>query len=236
MTRRETTAWAGALAISVGLHAALFLNSGAPLGNPQAPARESYRATRVTFTSEARSEAAVPVPARAEPQRQPPKPEKPVPQRRKEPVPAPEPAPEAVTEPPSEPVERSTQSESAPAEPAAEASMSPPPSAAKGANSPSQAELTEREKEAYLARLLAHIERHKRYPRVARRRGLEGRVEVSFLLTRGGSVKDLRTDGAHALLGRAAEAAIRESLPLPVPPAGMELPLAIDFGMVFSLR
>lgn len=236
MTRRETTAWAGALAISVGLHAALFLNSGAPLGNPQAPARESYRATRVTFTSESSSEAAAPVPARPEPQRKKPEPEDPVPKREKEPVPEPAAAPQAVAEPVPEPVKKSTPVESAPAEPAAEASTLPPPSAARGANSPNRAQLTEREKEAYLARLLAHIERYKRYPRVARRRGLEGRVEVSFLLTRGGNVRDLRTDGAHALLGRAAQAAIRESLPLPVPPAGMELPLAINFGMVFSLR
>jgi protein TonB len=236
MSRREATAWAAAVVVSVGLHAALFLTGGARLGAPEAPAQESYRATRVTFTSEAPAEAAVPAPASAEPRPEPPKPEQPRPKPEPKKV-RPKPVPKAVSEPAQEAQEEPvTPAEPSPNESAVEASPSPPPSAAKGAASPNEAQLTEKEKEAYLAKLLAHIERHKRYPRVARRRGLEGRVAVSFLLTGGGQVENLRTEGGYALLGRAAEAAIHESLPLPAPPEGMELPLSIDFGMVFSLR
>lgn len=236
MIRQETTAWIGAVVVSLGLHVALFLNSGARLGNPEAPARESYRATRVTFSSEAPADATVPVP---EPQPQKPEREE-VPTS---PVPEPEPereaerVPEPVPEPAPEPPEETPPLAQAVATPpTASSSAAPPPSAAKGANSPDEMQLTERDKEAYLARLLAHIERHKRYPRVARRRGLEGRVEVSFRLLGAGNIEGLKAEGTLGPLRRAAEAAVRDSVPLPVPPEGMQLPLEVRFGMVFSLR
>ena len=42
----------------------------------------------------------------------------------------------------------------------------------------------ENERESYLARLLAHIDRHKFYPRSARRRGMQGEIQVASTCAR----------------------------------------------------
>ncbi|WJW75355.1 TonB family protein [Thiohalobacter sp. IOR34] len=89
---------------------------------------------------------------------------------------------------------------------------------------------------SYLARLLAHIERHKFYPRAARRRALEGEVEVSFELLADGRVRDLQLTGGARLLRNAARQAVQEALPLPRPPAAMRLPRRVEYRMRFELR
>ncbi|HID49478.1 MAG TPA: energy transducer TonB [Chromatiales bacterium] len=91
-------------------------------------------------------------------------------------------------------------------------------------------------RDRYLAQLLAHIDEHKYYPRVARRRGLEGVIRVSFRLLPGGQVSRLRVDGANRILCEAARQTVRASLPLPLPPEGVSLPLSVRFGMQYRLN
>jgi len=88
----------------------------------------------------------------------------------------------------------------------------------------------------YLARLLAHIDRHKFYPRNARRRGLEGTTQVSFRLQEGGGVQALRVEGDNRVLRVAAEQAVRSALPLPLPPGGEAPDGAIAFSMAYRLH
>lgn len=78
-------------------------------------------------------------------------------------------------------------------------------------------------RESYLAHLLEHIDAHKFYPRSARRRGQEGRIEVAFQLTGDGSIRDLRLSGGSRVLRKAAEQAIQRALPLPLPPEAIGL-------------
>ena len=75
---------------------------------------------------------------------------------------------------------------------------------------------------SYAARLAAHLNRHKRYPLAARRRGEEGVVELRLLIGRDGTVIQGRVSlpGPKAL----SEAALRmleEAKPLPPFPDGM---------------
>jgi protein TonB len=93
----------------------------------------------------------------------------------------------------------------------------------------------ENERESYLQHLLAHIDSHKFYPRSARRRGMEGEVQVAFYLLRDGSINDLQVEGGSKVLRNAAKQAVQQALSLPPPPESMQLQEQIRFGMVYRL-
>ena len=86
--------------------------------------------------------------------------------------------------------------------------------------------------------LHAHLERHKRYPRQARRKGKEGRPRVSFTMDRDGkvlSVSLVSSSGTPAL-DREAMALVQRAVPLPRPPAsisGAQITLTVPIN--FSL-
>ena len=90
--------------------------------------------------------------------------------------------------------------------------------------------------ETYLARLLAHIDSHKFYPRSARRRGREGDVQVVFYLLQDGGIRALEVSGASRQLRAAAQRAVQAALPLPQPPASIDLHEQVSFSMQFRLK
>lgn len=90
-------------------------------------------------------------------------------------------------------------------------------------------------RESYLVRMLAHIDRHKYYPRKARRRGIEGEVNIAFYLHKDGSITDLQVSGGSKVLRKAAKQAVQEALSLPRPPESIPLQEQIRFGMVYRL-
>lgn len=91
-------------------------------------------------------------------------------------------------------------------------------------------------RERYLATVLAHIESHKYYPLPARRRGIEGGVEVRFTLDAQGRITDLAVSGGNSLFVEAARAAVQSALPLPASPAMDGFPLSVHFQMIFKLK
>ena len=93
----------------------------------------------------------------------------------------------------------------------------------------------ENERESYLLRLLAHIDNHKFYPRTARRRGMEGEIQVAFNLHTDGSISDLQITGGSKVLRKAAKQAVQRALSLPPPPESMSLQEQISFGMLYRL-
>ena len=93
----------------------------------------------------------------------------------------------------------------------------------------------ENERESYLLRLLAHIDNHKFYPRTARRRGMEGEIQVAFYLHTDGSISDLQITGGSKVLRNAAKQAVQRALSLPPPPESMSLQEQISFGMLYRL-
>jgi protein TonB len=90
--------------------------------------------------------------------------------------------------------------------------------------------------ESYLARLLAHIDSHKFYPRSARRRGQEGDVHVTFYLLQDGGIRALDISGGSRQLREATKRAVQDSLPLPLPPASIKLHEQVSFSMQFRLK
>jgi len=94
----------------------------------------------------------------------------------------------------------------------------------------------QRDRERYLSSVMAHLEKHKWYPKAARRRGIEGEVNVSFMLLPDGSASGVVVEGAPSVLLAAAKEAVEKAMPLPTPPANIHCPLACEFRMQFSLN
>ncbi len=96
--------------------------------------------------------------------------------------------------------------------------------------------LIEQTRTSYLTLLMRHIEVYKHYPRVARKRKIEGDILVSFTLLPGGKIKNLRVIGKRSILEKASKEAVNHALPLPVPPEELSLPMQIKFNMNYFLR
>jgi protein TonB len=90
----------------------------------------------------------------------------------------------------------------------------------------------------YQQRLLAHLERHKRYPRAAQLRRQQGVPQVRFVIDRQGRVirAALARASGHALLDEEALALLERAQPLPslppeMPEHEMEIIVPIEFFM-----
>ncbi len=88
----------------------------------------------------------------------------------------------------------------------------------------------------YLALLMRHIEAHKHYPRVARKRKIQGQIFVSFSLLADGNIKQLQVNGKKSLLKKATRNAIQNSLPMPSQPNNLSLPMKVKFNMDYFLK
>lgn len=217
MTAREAAIWTGAVLVSLGLHLALFWPDRLLLSAEDGKAKEPPGVTRLSFRVAQKPPPPTPVPEVKPPQPKPPEPPKPRP---------PEPRP---AEP--KPVARPVEVETAAPEPEPVEESAPAP--VETAGNPEQ---TEQARRHYLGQLLAHIEQHKFYPRAARRRGVQGVIQVSFVLHDNGQVSAVTVEDGHEVLRKAAEEAVRAALPLPLPPDEVECPMPVRFGMEFKLN
>lgn len=239
MTKRDWAVWSFAIAISTAAHSFLLVGYGRWMeGDSPVPAAERA-VTRVSFrATQARRQ---PAPTPALPPQETPKPvvertARPEPRPRPRPVPKPDPARHKAKEAVAE-ATPSNEAETPPAEVSSAAAHSATEQVVGGSvASVADPALLEKARNEYLARLMAHIEAHKRYPGAARRRGIEGKVKVAFTLSAGGDVVGLQTRGGRKILRQAAEDAVRGAMPLPTPPEQLNLPLDVVFSMVFALR
>jgi len=90
----------------------------------------------------------------------------------------------------------------------------------------------------YYEMLTMRIESHKKYPRIAQRRSIEGHVKVEFVIIQGGKVKDITVikSSGRKILDRAAMNAIKNASPFPVPPRQLiKLPLKLAIVIAFEL-
>jgi len=96
--------------------------------------------------------------------------------------------------------------------------------------------LLEQIRKNYFSLLMRHIEVHKHYPRVARKRKIQGQIYVSFSLLADGSIKQLKVNGKKSILKKATHSAIQNSLPMPSPPSNLSLPMKVEFNMDYFLK
>ena len=96
--------------------------------------------------------------------------------------------------------------------------------------------LVEQTRMTYHALLMRHIEVHKRYPRAARKRKIEGVILVSFTLLKNGTINNLLINGKKSILKKATQNAINDALPMPKPPKDLALPMKVKFTMNYFLK
>jgi protein TonB len=72
-------------------------------------------------------------------------------------------------------------------------------------------------KKAFLRGVRGDIYANKRYPSIAKRRHIQGRVHVVFTILRSGEISNIQTSGASRLLQKAARKSILKSSPFTIP-------------------
>ncbi|MEJ5348366.1 MAG: energy transducer TonB [Desulfosoma sp.] len=172
------------------------------------------------------------------------------PETKQEPVPEPKPlqpveVPEKVKKPKPKPVQEkkvsvpqetpsSSVQEAAPSEmPSRTAAVGPP----QGQSVP-KAVGTEDPVKLFLGQVRQRIDRYKNYPYAARRRHVEGRVTVRFVIRPDGTIEGLELvkSSSSNLLDEAAVKAVRDAAPFPgFPRDVLNRPLAVEIGLVFEL-
>ncbi|MCK5481815.1 MAG: energy transducer TonB [Gammaproteobacteria bacterium] len=226
MYKNSSFVIAAVISIAVHATAAVYLEHYAapPASQPQSAARV-LQISLAPATPAAPQPEPPPIPETRPAAEPPPPPEPaPKPEVKREPLPEPviEPRPASSEVPePAEPVEEQVVATAYPEAPIDKPALT--------------RVVLENERESYLLQLLAHIDSHKFYPRSARRRGMEGEIQVAFYLLRDGSISGLQIKGGSKLLRKAAKQAVQQSLALPPPPESMRLQEQIRFGMVYRL-
>lgn len=107
-----------------------------------------------------------------------------------------------------------------------EAQPSPLVATASETTAPTSASVRSASDETWKSRLIAHLQRHKRYPGAAATRGEQGTVEITFSIDREGrlgSARILRGSG-FALLDQETMAMVQRAQPMPRPPADVAGP------------
>jgi protein TonB len=73
------------------------------------------------------------------------------------------------------------------------------------------------QKEIFKSRIRENIITNKRYPRMAKRRRIQGTVHVVFDINNDGMATHIRTSGASNLLQKATKRSIKKSFPIDIP-------------------
>jgi len=92
------------------------------------------------------------------------------------------------------------------------------------------------QRDLYFSHLIGHIEKYKFYPGSARRRGITGKVSVSFHLTNDGDITGLKIVSQHRVLKLAAAQALESALPMPLPEKGVLNSREIKFNMLYAMH
>ena len=91
---------------------------------------------------------------------------------------------------------------------------------------------------AYLTRVVQALEREKRYPSVARRRAISGRVTLQFAILADGRVVDAKItqSSGHTVLNTATLQALRRASPMPpFPDAIQKRRLQVEVPIAYEL-
>jgi len=88
----------------------------------------------------------------------------------------------------------------------------------------------------YLAAIMSAIEAHKIYPYSARRRHLQGNIDISFMIDSSGQISDIRINGKFSTLKASSMDALQDSRPFPPLPKEMTTPIRFHCIMKYQLN
>ncbi|MBN2249387.1 MAG: energy transducer TonB [Campylobacterales bacterium] len=93
---------------------------------------------------------------------------------------------------------------------------------------------TAAEKNLFLAKVRDRINQHKSYPRMAKRRGMEGSVKVDFTILANGNVSGIMVSGPKAFHASAKEA-VEKAFPVSVKNIPITLPQKVSITLHYTL-
>jgi len=239
---RERPRWGLSLLLALCIHG-MLLAAGLWMHPPRpTPAAGNMQALMVEL-------APLPAAPSAPPSELPPAPPPQVQQAQPKPAPKPpEPKPQPDLKPEVEDpyreaqedsAEESTQEQAAMAQTSAPPSVDAPPGADHAANQSVSGQAHQQAVARWQGLLLGHLERHRRYPRNARRLRQQGVAHVRFSVDRQGRVSNPRIgrSSGHPLLDEETIATLLRASPVPPPPPEIRgNPVEVSIPVSFFIR
>ncbi len=90
-------------------------------------------------------------------------------------------------------------------------------------------------KNQFLANIRAKINKHKSYPRIAKKRRMQGSVKVKFTILRSGKVGHISVSGPKVFYN-SARAAVKSAFPISTKNASITLPSSINITLRYQIR
>lgn len=91
------------------------------------------------------------------------------------------------------------------------------------------------DKERFLSRIRAKINQAKSYPRIAKKRHIEGIINVSFTITKNGNIANLSVNGPK-VFHTSAKKAVLNAFPIDTTNAPVSLPLDIKLKLHYQIH
>ena len=91
------------------------------------------------------------------------------------------------------------------------------------------------QKNQFLASIRAKINKHKSYPRIAKKRGMQGSVDVKFTILSNGNVGNISVKGPK-VFHKSARKAVKSAFPINVKNAPVALPQSINIKLLYQIR
>lgn len=91
------------------------------------------------------------------------------------------------------------------------------------------------QKNHFFAKIRAKINRAKKYPRMAKRRRVQGTVKVSFTITGSGNVRNISVSGPK-VFHKSAKDAVRKAFPISTRDAPISLPTSLNISIRYRIK
>ena len=101
--------------------------------------------------------------------------------------------------------------------------------------SPQKSKGSSAEKNLFLATIRDKINKHKSYPRIARKRGMQGTVKVTFTILGSGKVGNISVEGPK-VFHQSARNAVKSAFPIDARNAPISLPKNISIALRYQVR
>ena len=91
------------------------------------------------------------------------------------------------------------------------------------------------EKNQFLAKIRDKINKHKSYPRIAKKRGMQGNIKVKFTILSSGKVGNISVSGPK-VFHKSARNAVKSAFPINAKNAPITLPKSINITLRYQIR
>jgi protein TonB len=96
-------------------------------------------------------------------------------------------------------------------------------------------QISSAQKNQFLSNIRAKINKHKSYPRIAKKRGMQGSVNVKFTILSSGKVGNISVDGPK-VFHSSARNAVQSAFPVDAKNAPISLPTSINIILRYQIR